>query len=166
VAKVALTKLNYVYILLFMRRPDLPAKEAVQLCLNFNVRKVARVITQQYNTALQPSGLLSTQFSVLVALSFGGAMTISELADILVTDRTTLARNLNPLARKNYLTIARGEGDKRRKYVSITPQGEQVLEKALPLWAQAQEKIKAELGEESWTQMQVDMTNLVALLQR
>ncbi len=148
-----------------MERPDLTAKDAVQLCLNFNVRKAARVLTQYYNAALQPSGLLSTQFSVLVALSFGGAVTISELADILVTDRTTLARNLNPLARQNYLIIARGEGDRRRKYVRITPEGERTLALALPLWAQAQEAIKAELGEEIWTQLQGDVTNLVALIQ-
>lgn len=146
-------------------KPDLPAQEAVQLCLNFTVRKAARVITQYYNAALQPSGLLSTQFSVLVALAFGGSLSISELADILVTDRTTLARNLLPLERKEYLHITRGEADKRKKYAAITPRGENALREGLPLWAEAQEEIKSELGETIWTQMQDNITRLVALLQ-
>ena len=148
-----------------MLHSDLPAKEAVQLCLNFNVRKVARLITQYYNTALQPSGLLSTQFSVLVALSFEEVMTISDLSEVLVTDRTTLARNLIPLQRQNYLSIDRGELDRRKKYVRITYQGEQALEKALPLWAQAQEKVKSELGYDVWSKIQSNLNQLVSVIQ-
>lgn len=148
-----------------MERPDLPAREAVQLCLNFNVRKAARVLTQHYNSALQASGLLATQFSVLVALSFGGPVTITELADILVTDRTTLARNLRPLKRQKYIHIARGEVDKRRKYVSITALGEQALGGALPLWAQTQEDLKSAVGSETWQRLQADLAALVGTLQ-
>jgi DNA-binding MarR family transcriptional regulator len=148
-----------------MERPDLPVKEAVELCLNFNVRKAARVITKYYNAALQPSGLLSTQFSILVALSFGGPMSISALADILVTDRTTLARNLNPLDRDGYLNITRADQDKRQKIVEITWEGEHVLGRALPLWAQAQAGIKSQLGDDSLVRMKSEITELVSLLQ-
>jgi DNA-binding MarR family transcriptional regulator len=58
------------------------------------------------------------------------------MAKITVMDRTTLTRNLIVLERKGFITIHSGE-DRREREVSLTPQGYEILEKVVSLWAQA-----------------------------
>ncbi len=59
-------------------------------CNCLAVRQAARHITQFYDQFLAPSGLRTTQFSILAKLRLLGPMTINALATNLVMDRTTL----------------------------------------------------------------------------
>lgn len=130
-----------------------PSIELVRLCTCFNVRLAARAITQFYNEALAPSGLLATQFSLLVALKGDSPMSIGELAGVLGLDRTTLARNLRPLETREWVGVKESEKDARVKEVWLTPQGEATLSHALPLWKQAQDSMAAYLGENPMQQI-------------
>jgi len=118
-------------------------------CTNFNLRKAARVVTHLYDEMLKPSGLRSTQFSLLTVLSLGEAETISNLAHKLVMDRTTLTRNLKPLQSQRWIKRVSGE-DRRTRAWAITPKGRKVLAQALPLWQKAQRDTMSLLGKERW----------------
>lgn len=107
---------------------------------------LARLITARYTEILKPSGLTPTQFSTLVALQTGGPSPVSELAEILGTDRTTLGRNLKPMERDGMVGIGVSDDDGRVRQIAITPVGQDRLAGALPLWQQAQE----EFGTEIW----------------
>jgi DNA-binding MarR family transcriptional regulator len=63
-------------------------------CNCLALRQAARHVTQFYDQFLVPSGLRSTQYSILARLQRKGPMTISALAAELVMDRTTLGRNI------------------------------------------------------------------------
>ena len=67
-------------------------------------------------------------------------------AEQLELDRTTLTRNLKPLAQQGLLTIAPGS-DQRTRVVALTPKGEAALLKVLPLWEQTQAYMVAGIGE-------------------
>lgn len=118
-------------------------------CTSFNLRKATRVVTHLYDEMLKPSGLRSTQYSLLTVLSLGRSETISNLADKLVMDRTTLTRNLKPLQTQGWIKRVPGE-DRRTRTWAITPQGRKVLVRALPLWQQAQKDTVNLLGKEQW----------------
>ena len=114
-------------------------------CTCFNLRKAARAVTQAYDKAMRPSGLRATQFSLLSAVSKLGPVGIKDLAKALVMDRTTLGRNLKVLSDRRLLDI--GEGDDRRyRPITLTPQGRESLDLALPLWRQAQTRMANGLG--------------------
>ena len=66
-------------------------------CNCSTLRSATRVLTQAYDEVLRPSGLRTTQFSILARLAGVGPVPLSELAELLAMDRTTLARNLRPL---------------------------------------------------------------------
>ena len=68
----------------------------------FNLRKVTRAVTQFYDRHLEPADIRSTQFNLLLTLSASAGKTLTEMAEGLVMDRTTLTRNLKPLE-KNLL---------------------------------------------------------------
>ncbi len=122
----------------------------VNNCTSFNLRKAARAVTHLYDEMLKPSGLRSTQFSLLTVLSMGGAETISNLAHTLVMDRTTLTRNLKPLQAQGWIKRVPGE-DRRTRAWTITPQGRKVLAQALPLWQKAQKDTVSLLGKVRWS---------------
>lgn len=75
------------------------------LCVCLQLRRASRAVTQLYDAALQPSGLLSTQFALLAAVAKKEPITISELGDLLVIDSTTLRRSLGKLQRMGYLDV-------------------------------------------------------------
>ena len=109
-------------------------------CTCANLRKASRAVTQFYEAILRPTGLRVTQFTLLSAISVLGQPTITDLADALVMDRTTLTRNLKPLEKQGLVESASGQ-DKRTRLVRLTVPGQQLLADALPLWQEAQTKM-------------------------
>jgi DNA-binding MarR family transcriptional regulator len=136
--------------------------EVASFCACANLRKASRAVTQLYDESLQPTGLRATQFTLLVALSVTGSISITDLAQQLVMDRTTLTRNLALLERQGLVAIAKGD-DQRTRMVTLTHQGREAVVKALPLWEQAQTCIVSGLGRERWNTLLADLSDVVSL---
>jgi DNA-binding MarR family transcriptional regulator len=60
-------------------------------------------------------------------------------------ERSGLARNLKPMARKGLVTVAPGQ-DRRTRFAEITRTGNNKLHGALPKWHQAQAELMRLLG--------------------
>lgn len=117
----------------------------IQNCVGMKVRRASRTISDYYNEVMQPSGLHANQFIMLVPPYLKSDMTISELAQIMELDRTTLARNLKVLEDRGLLKLLPGE-DQRTRIVHITELGRETMLTALPLWEQAQARVHTLLG--------------------
>lgn len=127
------------------------ARQAVP-CVGFNTRRATRLITQYYDKALAPSGLRSTQYSLLNALSMLGEASMQDMSIIMAMDRTTLTRNLSPLVKKGLVKVSIGN-DRRSRPITVTPKGKSALEKALPYWQEAQSHIVDTVGSKQWDTM-------------
>jgi DNA-binding MarR family transcriptional regulator len=114
-------------------------------CACFNLRKSARLVTRMYDHKLRPSGIRATQFTILVAVQANAPVAIQALAQVVVMDRTTLARNLKPLVRNGLIAIYRG-ADRRVRQAELTTAGQKTLTRALPLWTAAQNELTRHLG--------------------
>jgi DNA-binding MarR family transcriptional regulator len=106
-------------------------------CHCYALRRAARLVTQHYDRLMRPSGLRATQFTLLVALAEAGPMPLTRLADRLGLERTSLTRNLKPLAAKEWVALA-VEADRRVRIAAITAAGKAKVQAALPLWRKAQ----------------------------
>src|SRR5438128_12181911 len=93
-------------------------------CICLAVRQAARHVTQFYDRLLAPSGLRTTQFSILAKLRRSAPMTINALAAEMVMDRTTLGRNILPLERDGLVAVEQGSRDRRSKELRVTAAGE------------------------------------------
>jgi DNA-binding MarR family transcriptional regulator len=122
--------------------PPTPAE-----CNCLALRQAARHVTQFYDQCLAPSGLRTTQYSILVRLNRTGPMTINALAAELVMDRTTLGRNILPLGRDGLITIVKGDADRRRRELRLTPAGAERMRAARSQWAEAQARFEAVFGD-------------------
>src|SRR3989441_11370463 len=117
-------------------------EKTLQVCNCLALRQAARHVSQFYDQCLAPTGLRTTQFSILAKLKRLGPMTINALARELVMDRTTLGRTMLPLERDGLIAIREGSVDRRSKELAVTKAGTERLQRAAKLWAQAQKEFE------------------------
>ncbi len=114
-------------------------------CVCSELRKAARAVTRVYDEAFRPMGYRATQIAILMASSCCGPVTLSELAEETVTDRTTLTRNLRLLRKKGLICVERG-ADRREQRICATQLGQAVLRKAAGPWREAQRRMVEQVG--------------------
>lgn len=122
------------------------------VCCCFNLRKVTRAVTQFFDRQLESADIRATQFTLLLTLTASSGKTLTEMAQGLVMDRTTLTRNLKPLE-KTGLIMTIPLVDKRTKGYILTEKGKLTIQKALPLWKKAQEHLVGQLGEDRYARL-------------
>jgi DNA-binding MarR family transcriptional regulator len=114
-------------------------------CTCFRMRGAARRVTQIYSRHLASTGLKISQFSLLGFVAARGPVSITELSEMLSTDRTTLTRNLRPLLASGIVERAVA-GDRRRHELVATAAGRALFKRALPLWSAAEQEVRSAMG--------------------
>lgn len=119
-------------------------------CACAELRRAARAVTRLYDAALRPSGVRTTQFTLLQVLTLAGSpLRQGMLGEILALDTTTLSRTLRPLEQAKWIRSAAG-ADGRERYIELTPLGRRVLDRATPAWKAAQRRLETALGPREW----------------
>ena len=139
------------------------SSDVAGVCACRKMRQASRKITRMYDEVLRPAGIKATQFNVLAIVALGDEATLTELAETLGMDRTTLSRNLRPLERDGLVEVS-AEGYRRARSANITNKGVAVMEKALPLWRSAQKSLKRRLGDDIWNRIQIELAEVGHLL--
>lgn len=147
------------------KAPQLNWLNAGAVCLNFNLRRTSRAVTQYYDEALKPTGVKVTQFTILMAIASesvaggdtGGAMgrsgqdgqattggSITKIARLAMVDRTTLTRSLKILEDDKLIEIRKAQPGNKRSVV-ITPKGVKKMKEIYPYWFRAQRALVKQL---------------------
>lgn len=108
-------------------------------CYCGSIRQASRIVTQLYDQALKPSGLKVTQFGILRLLSAYPGLTTGDIAEALAMDSTTLTRTLKIIQDNAWIEARPGE-DRRERHWTVTPDGKERLDEAVPLWKNAQKE--------------------------
>lgn len=138
---------------------------AAENCVCFNLRWVARVVTQFFDAELRRHGIRPSQGSILLALKAKESWSMAELSDALGMERTTLVRNLQPLRRED-LVKATGGGRGGRVELTITAKGRKRIEEAMPAWRSAQSAAVKTLGEQRWSAILSDLETAALALNK
>ena len=128
--------------------PDLAitvTHEVRDRCLCLHLQRAARAIARVFDEALKPVGLTHGQFSLMVALNRPEPPLLGELARFLAMDRTTLTANLKPLERRGLVAVTPDARDRRARRLSLTGAGQDVLERAVPIWRATHDHVDAGL---------------------
>lgn len=131
-------------------------------CCCFNLRKVTRAVTQFYDRHLEPADIRATQFTLLLTLADATGKTLTEMAEGLVMDRTTLTRNLKPLERAGFIATVK-LADRRSKGYMLTDKGREAIEKGVPLWKKAQHQIVGQLGNDRYNHLVDELKDVRSL---
>ncbi|MEQ9519590.1 MAG: MarR family winged helix-turn-helix transcriptional regulator [Parvibaculum sp.] len=119
-------------------------------CACLSARKATRAVTQLYDKHLAHADMRITQFTLLNAIAAFGTISIHDLATELVIDRTTLTRNLKPLAKAGWVKSDVNQKDARVRDLTLTDDGIARLEKAIPYWEKAQAEFVNKIGIPLW----------------
>ena len=83
---------------------------------------------------------------------------MATLARETVTDRTTLASNLQPLVRDGLVTVKVGTPDRRSRKISLTASGRRRVADGQAAWKRAQEQFEAAFGKTRAAEMRQVMS--------
>lgn len=147
----------------------LPGKEVVkeeEVCICFNLRKAARVITQIYDDVMRPIGYRGTQITLLGVVSKFQPITVKKLAGFIDTEPTTLLRNLRLLEKNKLVVMKHDEKDHRAQVVTISEKGEKLLLKAYPLWKKTQDRIAEKVGRDHLNHILLDLQSALEVIQK
>jgi len=131
-------------------------------CNCLALRQAMRHVTQFYDEYMAPSGLRTTQYSILTKLKGLGSMTINALARELVMDRTTLGRTMLPLERDGLIRIEDGVADRRSKQLTLTQAGASRLQLANRLWTEAQAEFERAFGADRASHLRILLGDVAA----
>jgi DNA-binding MarR family transcriptional regulator len=143
-------------------------KERIKLvsseCTCLRLRKAARCMTQIYDQHLEPFSLTVTQFSLLGHVRAFDGIGIGALAEKLITDPTTLTRNLRPLERRDLLILVHDPNDRRSRRLHLTDKGREAYVTAKPAWANAQKEVEGMLGEQAAIALNTSLDHMLEQL--
>ena len=136
------------------------APPELAFCNCLAVRQAARRVSQFYASYLAPLGLKSSQYSILSKLNRIGPMSIGEIAQSMVMDRTTTGRAIQPLEREGLVRVDAAE-DGRKRVVALTPVGRKRIAAAHDAWRQAQVDFERKFGIEAAKNLRAMMQDVV-----
>src|SRR5262245_32409366 len=137
-------------------------RSRLSICNCFAARQAARHITKLYERHLAAANLTGTQFSLLGLLYEKPGMTMNELAEELVMDRTSLVRAIKPMQRDGWLKTQPAK-ESRKLVLSLTDAGLRKVEEAVPLWEKAQQEFETRVGSQSAEQWRRDFHDLTSI---
>ena len=113
-------------------------------CYCTNLRRGALWATAYYDKMLAPSGLSVPQYYLLINLSRMGKANLTQWAQRVGLDRTTMVRNVKNLESKGLVALTSGSG----RTFTLTERGRSVLTHGVTLWEDAQAQLREKLGPE------------------
>ncbi len=141
----------------------------VEACMCTNVRKLSRIITRLYDKYLKPSGININQLGILLTVqglqdSLGNSPTVSEVADRMVMESSTLSRAIAVLMQNELVELEENELNRTQKHVITTELGKKKILEAYSYWNEIQEQIRDDLGKEKFDNMIFLLTQLEDLI--
>jgi DNA-binding MarR family transcriptional regulator len=119
---------------------------ATPQCYATAMRKASRRLTSLYDEVMAPSGLRSTQFAILKQVARSESISINELGEALVMDRSAVGHSLRPLQRDGLISLEKDTTDRRSVNVTLTAEGQRRLMEAAVLWREAQSRVTEVIG--------------------
>ncbi len=104
----------------------------LEQCTCFNLRKMARELTNNYNNSLKSFGVNSTQIPILALLNIFNQIETSKIAELLNLEPSTLRRNSSILVKKKLIKVVKR--DVNGNLLGLTKNGYNKLKETLPVW--------------------------------
>ena len=112
----------------------------LEQCTCFNLRKMARKLTNDYNKSLKPYGVNSTQIPILALLNIYKQLETSKISESLNLEQSTLRRNSSILVKKKLIKVI--NRDINGNLLQLTTSGYNKLKETLPIWKKSNQRGK------------------------
>ncbi|HWE22631.1 MAG TPA: MarR family winged helix-turn-helix transcriptional regulator [Myxococcales bacterium] len=120
-------------------------------CLSVRVRRLGRIVTRIYDTALAPHGVSTAQMNLLAAVAVTGGARAADLGEILGLEKSTLSRDLKRMERLGW--IRSRPAPTRGRNLVLTPAGSRLLVRLEDAWNEAQSALEQQLGRQHFARL-------------
>lgn len=116
-------------------------------CVGVRISRLHRYTARRFDRELRQLGMTMPQLEILSLLVLQKApLRLSEIADILLTERSTISRGLAVLQDRGWARATETSPTGRSMAVTITPAGEDALVGARAAWEAAHHTVSQALG--------------------
>ncbi|MEM9222565.1 MAG: MarR family winged helix-turn-helix transcriptional regulator [Pseudomonadota bacterium] len=133
-------------------------------CTCLRLRRIARQITSVYDAALEPHGVSIVTYAVLSVLNAKSPLTLSCLAEMVGTDRTTLSRTVERMRMADLVAACTGD-DRRERRLSLTAHGGETFRAARQSWLDTATLLEDRYGAERLSALHRLLADLEAVAQ-
>lgn len=123
-------------------------KNSTDYVLENQIGHIIRKVNQRHTgifTALMPDGVTPTRFSALVKLNEHGLLSQNKLGRLTAMDIATIKGVVDRLKRRELIQSTKDDNDARRQLISLTPKGQELIRKIIPLAAEITQQTTAPL---------------------
>jgi DNA-binding MarR family transcriptional regulator len=145
------------------KAPDIPYETTRFVrdhCLCLHAQRAARALARRFDETLQPLGLTSGQFSLMMSLNRPDPPAMGAVAAFLAMDRTTLTAALKPLERRGLIELTADRDDRRRRLLTLTLDGRAVLARAVPVWQRTHAEVDGMLADDDAEHLRSNLRTL------
>lgn len=131
--------------------------------LAYLLARASHLISGEFHQVVEATGLSLMEWRVMASLSGKTALSINELADIVLAKQPTVTKLVGRMQQAGWVVRCDAEHDKRQSLVSLTPAGRQ---KVRPLLQQAllhEQRVMADVGPEEAAQLKAILQRLIAI---
>ena len=143
------------------RNASLAVADAVMQAL----RRISRAIELHSHSLASRYGLTVPQLAVLKELSAAGGRSVGEVTRAVHLSQATVTGILDRLQRRGLIERRRGEADKRKVHVWLTPDGRQALDRSPPLLHENFLEAFGRLPDWQQTQILSSLQRVVAMME-
>ncbi len=128
---------------------DAPSQFPLHQYLTYRLSRVQAKLNVQGARLLRDTvGLTLSQWRIVALIGAAGRTRLSTIAREAALDKGLLSRNLKNLIELGIVTSRQDEDDHRVQHLSLSPRGQEIFERALPVTRKRQEWLRKDLSEE------------------
>ena len=131
--------------------------------LVYLMARASHRISSEFHEVVEASGLSLLEWRVMASLSGKPALTISELADIVLAKQPTVTKLVGRMQLQGWVTRCDAAHDKRQSLVSLTALGRHKVKPLLRQASAHEQRVLADLGPEEAEHFKAILQRLIAL---
>ena len=131
--------------------------------LAYLLARASHLISSEFHAVVEASGLSLMEWRVMASLSGKEALSVGELADIVLAKQPTVTKLVGRMAEAGWVKRVDAPHDKRQSLVSLTATGQR---KVKPLLAQArahEAQVMADIGLAEVAQLKKVLERMIAV---
>lgn len=134
-----------------------PINQSLNECLFFTVKKLDRILDKVAEEAFKPTGLAPTYGFIILAVKENPGITQKELAELLHTAPSTIARFVPKLEHKN---LVYHEQSGRNSLIYLTDEGVALAEQVNEAWDKLHNLFSNVLGEKEHDDLAIHISQV------
>ncbi|WP_164670776.1 MarR family winged helix-turn-helix transcriptional regulator [Virgibacillus doumboii] len=124
--------------------------------------KASKSVEEQVKKDIKSHGVKITEFTILEALYHKGTQTVQQICDAVLINSGSITYVIDKLEKRGLLTRKNCENDRRVFYVSITEQGEKLMNEIFPQHQKVIEEIFEDIKSEE-KELVIDVLKRIGL---